>query len=67
MRTVEGFKDYELLDADSGERLERWGDVILIRPDPQVIWSGTKKDKRWKDADGIFSRRFRAAYSAETL
>lgn len=56
MRTVEGFKDYELLDADSGERLERWGDVILIRPDPQVIWSGTKKDKRWKDADAVYHR-----------
>ncbi len=56
MRTVEGFLDYELLDADAGERLERWGDVILIRPDPQVIWSGTKKDKRWKDTDAIYHR-----------
>jgi len=56
MRTVEGFFDYELLDADAGERLERWGDVILIRPDPQVIWNGTKKDKRWKDADAIYHR-----------
>ena len=56
MRTVEGFNDYELLDADAGERLERWGDVILIRPDPQVIWSGTKTDKRWKEADAIYHR-----------
>ncbi len=56
MRTVKGFNDYELLDADSGERLERWGNVILIRPDPQVIWSGTKKDKRWRDADAIYHR-----------
>ena len=56
MRTVEGFNDYELLDADAGERLERWGDVILIRPDPQVIWSGTETDKRWKEADAIYHR-----------
>ena len=56
MRTVEGFNDYELLDADSGERLERWGNVILIRPDPQVIWSGTKTDPRWKSADAIYHR-----------
>ena len=56
MRTVEGFLDYELLDADAGERLERWGNVILIRPDPQVIWNGTKKDKRWRDADAVYHR-----------
>ena len=56
MRTVEGFLDYELLDADAGERLERWGNVILIRPDPQVIWSGTKKDRRWRDADAVYHR-----------
>lgn len=56
MRTVEGFNDYELLDADSGERLERWGNIILIRPDPQVIWSGERKDKRWKTANAIYHR-----------
>lgn len=56
MRTVEGFSDYELLDADSGEKLERWGKVILIRPDPQVIWSGTKSDKRWNNADAVYHR-----------
>jgi len=56
MRTVEGFKDYELIDADSGERLERWGDIILIRPDPQVIWSGKRQDKRWYSANAIYHR-----------
>ena len=56
MRTVEGFSDYELLDADSGEKLERWGKVILIRPDPQVIWNGTKSDKRWNNADAVYHR-----------
>ena len=38
------FKDYELLDASNGERLERWNDKILIRPDPQIIWNTEKKD-----------------------
>lgn len=56
MRTVEGFNDYELLDADSGERLERWDDIILIRPDPQIIWNGTRTDKRWKTADAVYHR-----------
>ena len=56
MRTVEGFKDYELIDADSGERLERWGDIILIRPDPQVIWSGKRTDKRWYNPNAIYHR-----------
>ena len=41
------WQDYELLDTLDGERLERWGDVLLIRPDPQILWSGEKKDPRW--------------------
>ncbi len=56
MRAVEGFYDYELIDADSGERLERWKDIILIRPDPQIIWSEGKKDKRWNEAHAIYHR-----------
>ncbi len=56
MRSVENFKDYELIDADNGERLERWGDIILIRPDPQVIWSIGRKDNRWRNAHAIYHR-----------
>jgi 23S rRNA (cytosine1962-C5)-methyltransferase len=56
MRSVEGFKDYELIDADSGERLERWGDIILIRPDPQVIWSGERKNPLWYKAHARYHR-----------
>ncbi|MBR6916630.1 MAG: SAM-dependent methyltransferase, partial [Clostridia bacterium] len=48
--------DYELLDAEGGERLERWGDKILIRPDPQIIWNGERTDKRWRNADGVYRR-----------
>lgn len=67
MRTVEGFADYELIDADSGERLERWGDIILIRPDPQVIWSGERKDPRWRNAHAIYHRSNSGGGYWETL
>lgn len=50
------WNDYELIDASSGERLERWGDIILIRPDPQIIWNTPKIDKRWKEAHAIYHR-----------
>ncbi len=56
MRFVENFPDYELIDADSGERLERWGDIILIRPDPQIIWSGNRTDKRWNNPHAVYHR-----------
>ncbi len=52
----EHWKDYELLDTSDGERLERWGDYILIRPDPQVIWKGVARHPAWKKADGIYRR-----------
>ena len=50
------WKDYELLDTSDGERLERWGKYILIRPDPQVIWKGKREHKLWNRADGIYRR-----------
>ena len=53
MRVAGGWKDYELLDASSGERLERWGNYVLVRPDPQVIWNTPKTDPRWRSADAI--------------
>jgi len=56
MRIADGWKDYELLDCSDGERLERWGDVILIRPDPQVIWKTEKKHPMWKKANARYFR-----------
>lgn len=56
MRTVTGFDDYELIDADAGERLERWKNIILIRPDPQIIWSGSRKNPLWKNAYAVYHR-----------
>jgi len=43
MRVSDGWKDYELIDCSDGERLERWGDIFLIRPDPQALWN-TKRE-----------------------
>jgi 23S rRNA (cytosine1962-C5)-methyltransferase len=55
MRTAQ-WKDYELIDTSQGERLERWGNVVLIRPDPQIIWAGEKTNPLWKDADARYHR-----------
>ena len=41
MLLAKNWKDYELLDCGNGEKLERWGNVILLRPDPQIIWNNT--------------------------
>ena len=50
------WKDYELIDTSFGERLERWGKIILIRPDPQIIWESEKKNPLWKQADARYKR-----------
>ncbi|MEG1550912.1 MAG: class I SAM-dependent methyltransferase [Oscillospiraceae bacterium] len=56
MRYTNDWKDYELLDCSSGQRLERWGNITLIRPDPQVIWNTPKKHPLWKKPDAIYHR-----------
>lgn len=56
MRFANDFYDYELIDAEGGQRLERWKDIILIRPDPQVIWQGERTDPRWRDAHAVYHR-----------
>ncbi|XOQ43859.1 MAG: Methyltrans-SAM domain-containing protein [Clostridium sp.] len=53
---VAHWKDYELIDTSAGERLERWGNVILIRPDPQILWNTPKKNPLWKNADARYRR-----------
>ena len=42
MWTADNWKDYEVIDTSAGEKLERWGDYLLVRPDPQVIWNTPK-------------------------
>ena len=55
MRVSKDWKDYECIDAGNGEKLERWKDVILRRPDPQAMWYTTFDDK-WKKLDGFYHR-----------
>ena len=50
------WKDYEILDMANGEKLERWGNIILIRPDPQIIWSNKLKPELWKKANAHYHR-----------
>ena len=50
------WKDYEVLDTSDGERLERWGKYLLVRPDPQVIWSTPHSDPGWKKYDARYVR-----------
>ena len=56
MWIADNWKDYEVIDTSDGEKLERWGDYILVRPDPQVIWNTPKTDKRWKNRNGHYHR-----------
>ena len=56
MWCADGWKEYELIDTSDGERLERWGQYILIRPDPQIIWKGCAASSLWKKAHGIYRR-----------
>ena len=56
MWIADGWKDYEVIDTSSGEKLERWGDYLLVRPDPQVIWNTEKKHFGWKKPNGHYHR-----------
>jgi len=56
MWTADKWKSYELIDTSDSFRLERWGDYILQRPDPQVMWKDVKNSNMWKHADGIYHR-----------
>ena len=56
MWIAENWKDYEVIDCTDGEKRERWGDYLLVRPDPQVIWSTPKTHKGWKKMNGHYHR-----------
>lgn len=56
MWIADNWKDYEIIDCSKGEKLERWGNYRLIRPDPQVIWDTPKSDKGWLQPDGHYHR-----------
>lgn len=56
MYIADRWKDYEVLDSSQGEKLERWGRYILLRPDPQVIWNTKKSAPEWKKLNGHYHR-----------
>ena len=56
MRPADSWRDYELLDATNHNRLERWGQTLLIRPDPQVIWKNDETSPLWARADAVYYR-----------
>lgn len=56
MRIAENWKDYELIDMGEGEKLERWGEFIFIRPDPQIIWPTNKNKGLWKRCNAHYHR-----------
>ncbi len=56
MWIADNWNDYEVLDTSNGEKLERWGDYLLVRPDPQVIWESDKKNPGWRKMNGHYHR-----------
>ena len=56
MDVAKDWKDYEILDMANGEKLERWGNITLIRPDPQIIWKEKSFPEKWKNASAKYNR-----------
>lgn len=56
MWLADGWKEYEVIDTSNGEKLERWGDYILVRPDPQVIWDTPHDAPQWKKKNAHYHR-----------
>ena len=56
VKTAENWKDFACIDAGDGEKLERWQNVVLRRPDPQAIWPKDKNEKLWQNADAVYHR-----------
>lgn len=56
MWIADKWRDYEVIDCSKGEKLERWGDYVLVRPDPQVIWDTPRKHPGWKRKNGHYHR-----------
>ncbi len=56
MKIAKDWKDYEIIDMADGEKLERWGNIILTRPDPQIIWKNKSFPEKWKDSYARYAR-----------
>ena len=56
MKLANNWKDYEILDMANGEKLEKWGNYILERPDPQIVWQDKSFKDKWKKVDAVYHR-----------
>ena len=56
MNIANNWKDYKILDMADGQKLERWGDVVLARPDPQIIWKQKLYPQKWKNINATYHR-----------
>lgn len=56
MKIASNWKDYEILDMANGEKLERWRNVTLVRPDPQIIWKQKSFPNKWKEVNAVYNR-----------
>ena len=56
MNVARNWEDYKIIDMADGQKLEKWGDVILSRPDPQIVWKNKSYPEEWKKANAIYSR-----------
>ena len=56
MWIADNWKEYEVIDCSNGEKLERWADYLLVRPDPQVIWNTPQKHPGWRKKNGHYHR-----------
>ena len=56
MRKSQDWQDYRLIDASDGQRLEKWGGITLVRPDPQIIWKNPDPSPLWSKADAVYHR-----------
>ena len=57
MYIADKWTNYTLIDTENGKRLEDWAGHILVRPDPQVIWKGERKNPLWRSAHGVYRRQ----------
>ena len=65
MWLADHWKDYQVIDCSKGEKLERWGDYLLVRPDPQVIWDTPKTEKGWRTKNGPYPRSTKGGGASE--
>ena len=65
MWIAKNWKDYQVIDCSQGEKLERWGKYLLVRPDPQVIWDTPKNDRGWKHPNGQYRKEISHIYPGD--